>query len=82
MSMNSLTLFGAGAVALMLLSYALEHRSPWWVLVFALACAASSLYGWLAGTWPFGVVEAIWALVAFRRWWLRRAHQTEEARSH
>jgi hypothetical protein len=69
--MDILTLFGAGAVTLMLLSYALEHRSSWWVFVFALACAASSLYGWLAGTWPFGVVEAIWALVAFRRWWLR-----------
>ena len=70
--MDILTLFGAGAVTLMLLSYALEHRSYWWVFVFALACAASSLYGWLAGTWPFGVVEAIWALVAFRRWWFRR----------
>lgn len=63
-----LTLFGAGAVACMLLFYALEERSPWWVLAFALACAASSAYGWLAGTWPFGVVEGVWALVAFRRW--------------
>jgi hypothetical protein len=80
--MNMLTLFGAGAVALMLLSYALELRSSWWVLVFALACAAFSLYGWLAGTWPFGVVEAIWALVVFRRWWLRRSHNTLETRSH
>jgi len=48
----------------MLLSYAFEHRSAWWVLVFALACAASSVYGWLAGTWPFGVVEGVWAVVA------------------
>lgn len=63
MSMNIVTLFGVGAVALMLLSYAFEHHSSWWVLVFALACAASSLYGWLAGTWPFGVVEAIWDIV-------------------
>jgi hypothetical protein len=63
-----LTLFGASAVAVMLLAYALEHRSAWWVLVFALACAASSVYGWLAGTWPFGVVEGVWAVVAFRRW--------------
>ncbi len=73
--MNTLTLFGACAVAVMLLSYALEHRSPWWVLVFALACVASSLYGWLAGTWPFGIVEGIWALVAFRRWLQRRIQQ-------
>jgi len=52
-----LTLFGREAVACMLLFYALEERSPWWVLAFALACAASSAYGWLAGTWPFGMVE-------------------------
>jgi hypothetical protein len=68
--MSSLTLFGACAVTIMLISYALEKRSPWWVLIFALACAASSLYGWLAGTWPFGVVEGVWALVALRRWWV------------
>lgn len=71
--MNTLTIFGAGAVTVMLLSYAFEQRSSWLVLVFALACAASSLYGWLAGTWPFGVVEGIWALVALRRWWRLRA---------
>ena len=52
--MSILTLFGACAVTIMLLSYALEKRSAWWVLIFALACTASSLYGWLAGTWPFG----------------------------
>jgi hypothetical protein len=71
--MSLLTLFGAGAVSIMLLSYALETRSRWWVFVFACACAASSLYGWLSGTWPFGVVEAIWAVVALRRWWHLRA---------
>jgi hypothetical protein len=73
--MNYLTLFGACAVTIMLLAYALEQRSAWWVLVFALASAASSLYGWLAGAWPFGVVEGVWALVALRRWWLRRTQQ-------
>jgi len=57
----------------MLLFYALEERSPWWVLAFAPACAASSAYGWLAGTWPFGMVEGVWALVAFRRWLRYRA---------
>ncbi len=66
---NPLTLFGACAVTVMLISYALEKRSSWWVLVFAIGCGASSLYGWLAGTWPFGVVEGVWAIVALRRWW-------------
>lgn len=67
-----LTAFGAVAVSAMMLSYWLEGRSAWFVLSFALACAASSAYGWLSGTWPFGVVEAIWAGVALRRWWARR----------
>ena len=70
--MNILTLYGACAVTLMLIAYALESRSVWWVLVFAFACGASSLYGWLAGTWPFGIIEGIWALIAVRRWWQRR----------
>jgi len=56
----------------MLIAYAFERRSVWWILVFAFACAASSAYGWLSGTWPFGVVEAIWAFVALRRWWTSR----------
>jgi hypothetical protein len=70
----TLTLFGAVAVTVMMMSYALERRSAWWLLVFAAACAASSAYGWLAGTWPFGVVEGVWALVALRRWWTARGH--------
>jgi hypothetical protein len=71
--MDTLTIFGAGAVTVMLIAYALEQRSVWWILIFAVACAASSLYGWLAGTWPFGIVEGIWALVALRRWWKQRS---------
>lgn len=70
--MSTLTLFGAAAVSAMLIAYALEPRSAWWVLAFAVACGLSSLYGFLAGTWPFGVVEAVWALVALRRWRMRR----------
>ncbi len=52
----------------MLACYALERRSPVFVLGFAGACLASSAYAFLAGTWPFGVIEAIWAVVAFARW--------------
>jgi hypothetical protein len=69
--LDGLTLFGAAAVTLMMLAYALEAQAAWWVLVFALACAASSAYGWLAGVWPFGVVEALWAVIALRRWYQR-----------
>ena len=66
--MDALTLFGLFAVAAMLVFYALEDRSAWFVLAFAGACVLGSAYGFLQGAWPFGLVEAIWALVAVRRW--------------
>lgn len=71
--MDALTAFGTVAVSAMLLFYALEARSAWFVLAFAGACLASSAYGILQGAWPFGAVEAVWTLVAVRRWWLRRS---------
>lgn len=76
--MDGHTLFGLTAVTLMLACYALEHRSPWLVLAFAGACVLASVYGFLQGAWPFGVVEAIWALVAVRRW--RRVVSVTRAR--
>jgi hypothetical protein len=66
--MDSLSVFGLFAVTLMLVFYALEDRSPWFILAFAGACALGSIYGFLEGAWPFGVVEAIWAGVAVWRW--------------
>ena len=63
-----LTIFGALAVTVMMVCYALESKHRAWTLAFAVACLASSAYGWLAGTWPFGVVEAVWAAVALRKW--------------
>ena len=70
--MSALSAFGLFAVTAMLVFYALEKRSPWFVLAFALACALASVYGFLQGAWPFGAVEAVWFLVALRRWWLAR----------
>jgi hypothetical protein len=66
--LDALTLFGLVAVTLMLLCYALEGRSHWWVLGFAGSCLLGSIYGFLQGAWPFGLVEAIWSLVALQRW--------------
>jgi hypothetical protein len=66
-----LTAFGAAAVTFMMLMYALERRNRRYVLAFACGCAVSSVYGFLAGIWPFGVVEAIWAVIALNRY--RRA---------
>jgi len=73
--MNALSAFGLFAVTAMLVCYALEQRSLWFVLAFAGSCALGSLYGFLQGAWPFGLVEAIWALVA-----LRRRHHAHTAR--
>jgi len=66
--MDSLTLFGLAAVSAMVLFYALEYRGAGYVLAFAGSCALASVYGFLQGAWPFGVVEAIWAAVAVQRW--------------
>jgi hypothetical protein len=72
MTMDGLTIYGLVSVVLMLLFYALEARSAWFVLAFAISCVMASAYGFLQGAWPFGLVEAIWSLIALRRWWVRR----------
>jgi len=66
--MNALTVFGLFAVGAMLVTYALEERSRWYTLAFAGSCLLGSAYGFLQGAWPFGVLEAVWALVALRKW--------------
>ena len=66
--MDALTTFGFFAVAAMLIFYALEDRGPGYILAFAAACVLGSMYGFLQGAWPFGVVEIIWACIAVWRW--------------
>lgn len=73
--MTRLNIFGLFAVTAMLVCYALEARGRWFILAFAVACALGSAYGFLQGAWPFGIVEAIWCLVAIRRWLLARSRQ-------
>lgn len=71
--MDALSAFGLFAVTLMVVCYAFEDRSPWAVLVFAVACVLGSVYGFLQGAWPFGLVEAVWAVIALFRWRARAA---------
>jgi hypothetical protein len=68
--MNSLgiTTFGVIAVTFMMVMYAFERRHSGFILAFALGCLLSSAYGFLAGAWPFGAVELVWAGVAIRRY--------------
>lgn len=75
--MTLLSAFGLFAVTAMLITYALEERSAWFVLAFAFSCLLGSTYGFLQGAWPFGLVEAVWSGIALKRWWSRRV---EEAR--
>src|ERR1700749_3481662 len=70
--MSAITVYGVAAVGFMMIMYALEHRGPAFVLAFALGCALSSGYGFLAGVWPFGVVELVWSGGALRRYGDRR----------
>jgi hypothetical protein len=64
----AVTIYGVVAVTFMMTMYALESRSRHFIVLFALGCALSSSYGFLAGTWPFGVVEGVWTFVALRRY--------------
>jgi len=65
-----LTAFGLLAVTAMVVCYGFEKRSRWFVLGFAAACVLGSIYGFLQGAWPFGLVEAVWSVIALRRWWI------------
>lgn len=79
--MDRLSLFGLFAVTAMLVTYALEKRSPWFILAFAFSCLLGSAYGFLQGAWPFGLVEAVWAVVAAWRWWQRTQREFNSNRS-
>jgi hypothetical protein len=70
--MSGLTLFGLFAVTAMVVCYAFESRSRWFVLAFSASCILGSVYGFLQGAWPFGLVEGVWSVIAFKRWWAGR----------
>jgi hypothetical protein len=63
----TVTIYGVAALSFMLAMYTLEHRHRRYVAAFAFGCALSSSYGFLSGAWPFGIVEAIWTVIALRR---------------
>jgi hypothetical protein len=79
---DALTAFGLFAVTAMLATYALETRSHWFILAFAGACVLGSAYGFLQGAWPFGLVEAVWSVVACRRWLAARRSAVRERDGH
>lgn len=66
--MSGITLYGVVVLVFMMAMYGLERRDRRYVAAFALGCALSASYGFLAGTWPFGAVETVWCLIAVRRY--------------
>jgi hypothetical protein len=75
----AVTIYGVIAVTFMMVMYALESRSTHFIAAFAFGCVLSSVYGFLSGAWPFGIVEIVWAGVALRRWVTTRAAATPPA---
>jgi hypothetical protein len=75
----AVTIYGVSALTFMMVMYSLEGRGRVFVLLFALGCVLSSIYGFLAGAWPFGVVELIWSGIAVRRYNRLRRHQAESS---
>jgi len=65
---STVTIYGVAALSFMMLMYWLEDRGPAFVLWFALGCLLSSIYGFLSVAWPFGAVEAVWCVIALRRY--------------
>jgi hypothetical protein len=66
--LDALTIFGFISVVAALVFYSKEESGPAYTLAFGIACFASSIYGFLQGAWPFGVIEAVWGIVATRKW--------------
>ena len=72
----AVTIFGVVSLTFMMAMYSLERRGSPFIAAFAAGCALSSSYGFLSGAWPFGVVEAVWTLIAARRFWQARGALT------
>ena len=64
----AVTVYGVIALTFMMSMYAFERRGRGFVLAFAVGCLLSSVYGFLSGAWPFGMVELVWSIIAVRRW--------------
>lgn len=81
MRFGALTLFGVVAVSIMVVCYALEGKSHWYTLGMSACCVAASVYGFLAGTWPFGILEGVWAVIALYKWLDRRPRASRSTAS-
>jgi hypothetical protein len=72
-----LTAFGSVTVALMMVSYWLEPRSKWFVLLFAAASAGTSAYSGLVAAYPITVIEGVWTFIALGRFLQRGSEEAQ-----
>jgi hypothetical protein len=72
---SAITIYGVVVLTFMMTMYAFERRDRQFILAFALGCALSSGYGFASGAWPFGVVEALWCVIALHRYFHRPTRQ-------
>jgi hypothetical protein len=72
MLISALTIYGSTVLAMMMVFYLLESRSPLYSLLFGVMCFCSAVYGTLAGVYPFGVIETIWGIFSVHRFIQRR----------
>ena len=61
-------LLGLVAISIMVISYALERYSSFFIATFALGCVLAAVYAYHLGSYPFLIAESIWAAIAFARW--------------
>ena len=79
--MTGLNFFGLFAVTVMVICYALEQKHSAFVLAFAASCVLASVYGFLQGAWPFGIVEGLWSVIAVRRWYVTGRGRSQAVRT-
>ncbi|MCL4341765.1 MAG: hypothetical protein M1431_06710 [Candidatus Thermoplasmatota archaeon] len=65
---SPVNVYGSAVLIVMMVFYIYENRKPVFTLLFGVMCIGSSAYGFLAGTWPFGVIEIIWAAFSIRKY--------------
>jgi len=76
---SPVNIYGSAVLVIMMVFYIYENRNPLFTLLFGIMCIGSSAYGFLAGTWPFGVIEIIWAAFSFRKFHLIRKKEKRSA---
>ena len=66
--LDVLMLFGFLTAVLTLLFWMHQGESRSCILALAVCLAAMTVYAFLQGAWPMGMIESVWCAAAVRRW--------------